>query len=519
MKKNYKKCIKNILLILMLTLFQNASFSKDDLNNLRDEKYACNLFYNKIANSDDLMARNLYQYHEETDFGFFPKPYYDDDKDEWFFLKDGTSMVVGHIYDNDTEFKLRTGTIIEKINGQNAADIIDAGWFDYIDEVETVELEIINLDKKREKVILEKKTRNWALVYHFITNFKITNIDIKKSTYDLNIENVFEERYNTKEYYSDEPHVITKIGLETLFIDDEKGFFAHICNPDPKLFDEILIDPAGVEYPDVIENDLDLEKNINKIWLYAKKEGYDEDEVNIQRSFKNNFKVSNNYNLRSFPFDKQNIKFRIVDDVYSLGTRIYEIAPFTFRVLDDFLKKDDIPGWNKRSAKISNIEVEKITNKDVLWSGLEIDVVLERKHGYYIYKVILPILLILSVCWSVVWVDPKELEARLTITIVCLLSLIAYNFVIDAELPKLEYLTVLDWVVLISYFYATVPNFLSIISFRLQKTNIKMSNKIELMSKRYGLSSYVLSIIIIVWINAYSNPENSSSLISWMAGR
>ena len=134
-------------------------------------------------------------------------------------------------------------------------------------------------------------------------------------------------------------------------------------------------------------------------------------------------------------------------------------------------------------------------------------------------KTIGKIILILMVCWSVVWVDPKELEARLTITIVCLLSLIAYNFVIDSELPKLEYLTVLDWIVLISYVYATVPNFLSIISFRLQKTNLKMSNKLEQISKRYGLSSYVLSIFLIVLLNANLNPDNSSSLISWMAGK
>ena len=42
------------------------------------------------------------------------------------------------------------------------------------------------------------------------------------------------------------------------------------------------------------------------------------------------------------------------------------------------------------------------------------------------------------VCWSAsLGYPPRELESRLTITIVCLLSLIAYNFVIDSELPKL----------------------------------------------------------------------------------
>ena len=46
-----------------------------------------------------------------------------------------------------------------------------------------------------------------------------------------------------------------------------------------------------------------------------------------------------------------------------------------------------------------------------------------------------------------------------------------------------------------------------------------MSNKLEQISKRYGLSSYVLSIFLIVVLNANLNPDNSSSLISWMAGR
>ena len=227
----------------------------------------------------------------------------------------------------------------------------------------------------------------------------------------------------------------------------------------------------------------------------------------------------NKFNLKSFPFDKQVLSFKIVDNLWGIDKRIIEPRGYTDIVLKDFLEKDDIPGWKKVSASIENFEQKKVSFQGALWSGLEIKLELERKHGYYIFKVIFPIILILMVCWSVVWVDPKELEARLTITIVCLLSLIAYNFVIDSELPKLEYLTVLDWIVLISYIYATVPNFLSIISFRLQKTNLKMSDKLEQISKRYGLSSYVLSIFLIVLLNANINPDNSSSLISWMAGK
>jgi hypothetical protein len=121
------------------------------------------------------------------------------------------------------------------------------------------------------------------------------------------------------------------------------------------------------------------------------------------------------------------------------------------------------------------------------------------------------------VCWSAVWIDPKEIESRLTITIVCLLSLIAYNFVIDSDMPKLEYLTIMDYIILISYVYAAIPNFLSIYSFQLIKKNKPLAEKYEAIEKRYGLLSYILIIFIIVIVNASSAPEHTNSMFTWAA--
>ena len=141
---------------------------------------------------------------------------------------------------------------------------------------------------------------------------------------------------------------------------------------------------------------------------------------------------------------------------------------------------------------------------------------IERKSSYYIFKIIFPIILILMVCWSAVWIDPKEIESRLTVTIVCLLSLIAYNFVIDSELPKLEYLTIMDYIILVSYIYATIPNFLSIYSFELQKKNRKLTEKYEQYEKKYGLPSYLAIVILIVFINTSASPDHAISSLSWL---
>ena len=157
MRSNTKNYLKKLFLFLFLISFQNISFSEDGFNKLRDERYACNLFYNKIENSEDQRARMMFLYYDEDDFGFSPKATYDFDKDEWNWLKDGTNIIVGNVYEGDSDYRLRSGMIIEKINGKNASDITDAGWYPYIDEVDTLKLEIINLDKKPEVITIKKK--------------------------------------------------------------------------------------------------------------------------------------------------------------------------------------------------------------------------------------------------------------------------------------------------------------------------------------------------------------------------
>ena len=46
-----------------------------------------------------------------------------------------------------------------------------------------------------------------------------------------------------------------------------------------------------------------------------------------------------------------------------------------------------------------------------------------------------------------------------------------------------------------------------------------LSRKFNVFSKKYGASSYIVLIFIIIAINANLFPENSCAVISWMAGR
>ena len=59
-------------------------------------------------------------------------------------------------------------------------------------------------------------------------------------------------------------------------------------------------------------------------------------------------------------------------------------------------------------------------------------------------KVYLPIVIILFVTLSTLFIHPKELESRLTVAVVCFLALIAYTYVVEKDLPQLSYLTAMD---------------------------------------------------------------------------
>jgi gamma-aminobutyric acid receptor subunit beta len=82
-----------------------------------------------------------------------------------------------------------------------------------------------------------------------------------------------------------------------------------------------------------------------------------------------------------------------------------------------------------------------------------------RSMQHYILKVILPLVLIVIMSWTVFWIDPNEAGTQISVAVTSMLTLIAYRFAIDTQLPRLPYMTRLDAFILIS----TLLVFLSLI--------------------------------------------------------
>ena len=155
-------------------------------------------------------------------------------------------------------------------------------------------------------------------------------------------------------------------------------------------------------------------------------------------------------------------------------------------------------------SKIINEEIYEIYSKKIISRDenvLDIEITIERNYAHYVWKIMLPVFLILCVAWYVLWIPTEKYEARLNTSIIALLALIAYNFVFQDDIPKLEYLTDMDRFILLSYIFCCIPVFLSIAFSKFISRNQKKVMKINKIIKIWGGVIYLLLTAQIFYTN------------------
>tara|TARA_Y100000996_G_scaffold393401_1_gene356892 strand:+ start:247 stop:1788 length:1542 start_codon:yes stop_codon:yes gene_type:complete len=505
-----------LYILLILFIFSKSAYSKS----------RCENYYNQIKNAELSENLNDVPIIEDKTVGFQPDVEWDGTKDEnygdWVTKKDRDGYpYVGKILIQKLIGKINIGDLILEVNGKDVRgyklEQDDLGTFSENFDKDDNEFKLKDKNGKIFKIRTKKEEISAsAFTYDLFINY--ININDKKGTFEINFK---------KEYLGSlsNDHSLFKYAKSNLLYKDDKGDFSYeecVYTTDKWRELDYVLPDYGIVFNNVVKSDQTLQNEDYFIHPIFKEVNSDLEEsyIDIYYRFEGTKTIRNNFNLRAFPFDRQILSLSLYQSRYSLEQSDTAPTDWTQRDLERYAnQKDPIQGWKIVDYKM-NYKPNYDSNYDDWSDGIEYKIVVERKSKYYVFKIILPIILILIVCWSSIYITPREIESRLTITIVCLLSLIAYNFVIDSDLPKLEYLTIMDHIILLSYIYAAIPNFLSIYSHhRLMSKNTKALQDIELLGKRYGLSSYIFSILIICIININSSPENTSAALSWMSLR
>lgn len=162
--------------------------------------------------------------------------------------------------------------------------------------------------------------------------------------------------------------------------------------------------------------------------------------------------------LRDFPFDSQRLNITVASFNYAADQMVF--SPDSLVVL---LPEFTATGWRVETLPQTEIilrgayglewaeEGEEELLED-LFSTAIFTIPLTRDPGFYVWKLLVPLFIITSISWVSFWRSPG-LGPRMNMTFSCMLTVVAYNFVIANTLPPITYLTRLDMVFILTYLF------------------------------------------------------------------
>jgi len=150
--------------------------------------------------------------------------------------------------------------------------------------------------------------------------------------------------------------------------------------------------------------------------------------------------------LREFPFDVQSFKVHFVASDFLEGELDLVQDP---EIQSGIASKLSMADWKITAMKTGTMNYEPVPGEPSQ-PGFHLTFDAKRYTGYYISKIILPLVLIVAMSWIVFWIDPSEAGTQVSVAITTMLTLIAYRFAIGTDIPKVSYLTRLDDFILIS---------------------------------------------------------------------
>jgi hypothetical protein len=165
-------------------------------------------------------------------------------------------------------------------------------------------------------------------------------------------------------------------------------------------------------------------------------------EVIRRQHFWGNFSQPLDLNL--FPFDSQRLKISVAN--VDFGKEVINLIASPESGVSKQLSMTDwkVTGWNFIATDLS-LDDESSSIQGVIFS---LDV--KRDTSFFIFKVILPLVLIVMMSWLVFWIDPTLAASQISVSVTAMLTMIAYRFALAGMMPRLNFLTSLDYFVLAS---------------------------------------------------------------------
>ncbi len=158
-------------------------------------------------------------------------------------------------------------------------------------------------------------------------------------------------------------------------------------------------------------------------------------------------KLSQPLKLTNFPMDKHTFAIHFLS-AGGHGPDELEFLPGTLQS-DSALnggaiaKELSLPDWKLLGYETLALPYQPI--KEVNVAGFALHFEAQRYATYYIWQVLLTMVLIVMMSWAAFWVQLDHVGVRMGITTSSMLTMIAHRFILASQLPRLSYMTRMDY--------------------------------------------------------------------------
>jgi hypothetical protein len=215
----------------------------------------------------------------------------------------------------------------------------------------------------------------------------------------------------------------------------------------------------------------------------------------VEYKQKVNVTLEARYDLRRFPFDRQTLAIEL--ESFDWPAKDLELRGQSDMV--GFSERFEIPEWRAVAVDSHIKEVKEPRDREP-FSELVVTLDVDRESGFYVWKILVPLVLLVAISWSVFWMSGESLPARIGISFTGILTVVAYQFVINEVLPKVTYFTLWDTILLLSFVLMALTVAVNVLQavLRIQR-RVELADEIDATARVAFPVTYVAGLAIFLF--------------------
>lgn len=173
------------------------------------------------------------------------------------------------------------------------------------------------------------------------------------------------------------------------------------------------------------------------------------------------------FDLRNYPLDRQQLSIRVEDSVNTAEQVVFVIDQENTALGANL----QIPGWALSGWSGQVFEHDYKSNlgeagASSTYSSAQFNMHIERSTSYFLWKLLMPLVIVLIAALSALILSPKSIDARTALPGGALLTAIFLQMGYSDALPELAYLILMDKIYLVAYIMIVLTLVRAIVTFQ-----------------------------------------------------